>query len=306
MPTSPAPRWPQLPRHEEWRPTLETLQLWTQIAGKLRLAQSPWINHSWHVTLYLTARGLTTSPIPHGARHFQLDFDLVDHHLVLSVSTGELARIALRPRSVADLYRELRERLRALGLPVSIHATPNEVEQPIPFAEDEVHRAYQPEQARLLHGALLQAHRVLTEFRARFVGKCSPVHFFWGGFDLAVTRFSGRLAPPHPGGVPHLPTWVAREAYSHEVSSCGFWPGGPATPVALFYAYAYPEPRGFREARVGEGARYDESLREFVLPYDRVREADDPDLALLSFLQATYEAAADLGGWDRRHLERDA
>jgi hypothetical protein len=298
-------RWPSLP-YAAWKDTYATLHMWTQIVGKIRLARTPWINHSWHVPLYVTARGLTTSPVFHGARAFQIDFDFVAQRVLVQTDDGAVETVALRPRTVADLYAELFTKLRRIGIDVRINTTPNEVVDAIPFERDDRHAAYDGAQAERCWRALVQAHRVLTAFRARFIGKCSPVHFFWGSFDLAVTRFSGRNAPPHPGGVPHLPDRVAREAYSHEVSSCGFWPGNDAVPQAAFYAYAYPEPAGFSTARVRPaGARYDGTLHEFILAYDDVRAAADPDAALLDFCQSTYEAAADLARWDRAALERD-
>jgi hypothetical protein len=295
--------WPSLPL-AAWKDTYATLHMWTQIAGKIRLALTPWINHSWHVTLYVTARGLTTSPMACGTRTFQVDFDFIDHRLLVQTDEGAVETVALRPRSVADFHDELFAKLRRLGIAVHINTTPNEVVDATPFERDHLHAAYDAEYARRCWRALVQAHRVLTAFRAEFLGKCSPVHFFWGSFDLAVTRFSGRTAPPHPGGVPHLPDRVAREAYSHEVASCGFWPGNDAVPYAAFYAYAYPEPAGYAAARVGPaGARYDGALHEFVLPYDDVRSAADPDATLLAFCRSTYAAAADLGRWDRAALE---
>jgi len=298
-----ADQWPALP-YAEWKDTYATLHMWTQIVGKVRLALTPWVNHSWHVTLYATARGLTTSPIPDGARTFQIDFDFMDHRVVIQTSTGETRVIALQPRSVAEFYRALLGELAALGIRVKIHPKPNEVPSPIPFAEDEQHRAYDAESVQRFWRALTQADRVCKTFRSRFRGKCSPVHFFWGSFDLAVTRFSGRPAPEHPGGVPNLPDWVAREAYSHEVSSCGFWPGGDPLPYPVFYAYAYPEPPGFGDAPAGpSSASYSKDLHEFVLPYDEVRKAAKPDGVLLEFLQATYDAAANLAAWDRAALE---
>ena len=296
--------WPSLPL-EAWSDTCATLHRWTQIAGKIRLAQSPWVNHSWHVTLYVTATGLTTSPIAHGTRAFQIDFDFIRHQLVVNASDGGQGGFALQPQSVAAFYRRLMEQLARLGLPVHIVAKPNEVPDPIPLDQDETHRAYDAEYAHRFWSALVQADRVFKRFRARFIGKCSPVHFFWGAPDLAVTRFSGRPAPQHPGGVPNLPDRVAREAYSHEVSSCGFWPGGGAIAYPAFYAYAYPEPAGFRTAPVAPGAAFfSTDLGEFVLPYDAVRQAPSPDDTLLSFLQSTYDAAANLAGWDRAALER--
>ena len=298
--------WPSLPL-DAWSDTYATLHLWTQIVGKVRLALSPWINHSWHVTLYVTARGLSTSPIPYGVRTFQIDFDFIAHQLTVQSSDGGVATLTLRPQSVASFYRCLMDEMGKLDLRVDIHTLPNEVVEPIRFDRDETHRAYDSDYANRFWRVLVQADRVFKSFRTRFIGKCSPVHFFWGAPDLAVTRFSGRRAPEHPGGVPHLPDWVTREAYSHEVSSCGFWAGGGPVPYAAFYAYAYPEPSGFGQARVRPAAAfYSGDLHEFVLPYDSVREADSPDDALLDFLQATYEAAANLGKWDRATLERDA
>jgi hypothetical protein len=296
--------WPSLPL-EAWSDTCATLHRWTQIAGKIRLAQSPWVNHSWHVTLYVTATGLTTSPIPHGTRTFQIDFDFIRHQLVVNASDGGQGGFALQPQSVAAFYRKLMEQLARLDLPVHIVTKPNEVPDPIPFDQDEGHRAYDAEHAHRFWSALVQADRLFKRFRARFIGKCSPVHFFWGAPDLAVTRFSGRTAPQHPGGVPNLPDNVAREAYSHEVSSCGFWPGGGPIPYPAFYSYAYPEPPGFRTAQVApRAAFYSTDLSEFILPYDAVRESSSPDDTVLSFLQSTYEAAASHAGWDRAALER--
>jgi len=296
--------WPAL-AYDEWRDTQATLHRWTQIVGKIRLMQTPWVNHSWHVPLYLTARGLTTSPIPHGSRIFEIDFDFVDHELRINTSEGRTETLQLAPRAVADFYQELFARLKTLGLQISIRTMPSEIPDTTPLDQDWTHTAYDEEQAARFWRALLQADRVFKAFRSRFIGKVSPVHFFWGSFDLAVTRFSGRRAPPHPGGVPNLPDWVAREAYSHEVSSCGFWPGGDAIPYPVFYAYAYPEPEGLKSASLHPAdARYDSTLRECILPYEVVRQATSPDTTLLEFLQSSYEAAADLGGWDRPALER--
>jgi hypothetical protein len=289
---------------EAWKDTYATLHMWTQIVGKVRLVQTPWLNHSWHVPLYVTGRGLTTSPIPHGQRTFEIDFDFVDHRLAILCSDGATRGFGLRPYAVADFYAELFANLGALGLHVKIHTMPNEVPDGIPFEQDRQHASYDPAWANRFWRVLVQADRVFKDFRTRFIGKASPVHFFWGSFDLAVTRFSGRPAPPHPGGVPHMPDWVAREAYSHEVSSAGFWPGGGPVPEAVFYSYAYPELPGYSGATVRPGAaRYEGTLREFVLPYDAVRTAASPDTALLEFLQSTYEAAANLGRWDRAALE---
>ena len=297
-------RWPSLPL-EAWADTFATLQLWTQIVGKIRLAQSPWVNHSWHVTLYVTSRGLTTSPIPHGTRTFQIDFDFVAHQLLVQASDGGIGGIALEPQSVATFYSRLMEEMEKLGLRVDIYRMPNEIENPIRFDQDEVHRSYDPEYANRFWRILVQADRVFKEFRARFIGKCSPVHFFWGAADLAVTRFSGRRAPEHPGGIPNLPDRVTREAYSHEVSSCGFWPGGGAVPYPAFYSYAYPAPAGFSDAPIKPSdALYSTDFGEFILPYDAVRESESPDSTLFEFLQSTYEAAARLADWDRGSLER--
>ena len=296
--------WPSLPL-DAWSETYATLHMWTQIVGKVRLAQSPWMNHSWHVTLYVTARGLTTSPIPYGSRTFQIDFDFVDHQLTVQSSDGRTGCIALEPQSVAAFYANLMEEIRKLDLHVNIYPKPNEVPEPIRFDQDETHQAYDGEYANRFWRILVQADRVFKEFRSRFIGKCSPVHFFWGAPDLAVTRFSGRRAPEHPGGIPNLPDWVTREAYSEEVSSCGFWAGGGPIPYAAFYSYAYPEPAGFAAASVQPGAAfYTSELREFILPYDVVRQSESPDATLLEFLQTTYDAAANLAKWDRSSLER--
>jgi hypothetical protein len=296
--------WPAL-SYADWGPTAETLHMWTQIVGKIRLRQSPWVNHSWHVPLYLTARGLTTSPIPHGKRTFQIDFDFRDHRLAVETSDGGSRELPLEPRTTADFFDSLMMVLDDLDVPVSIHGSPNEVENPIPFAEDTVHAAYDRDAARRFWQALHQIDRVFHKFRAGFIGKCSPVHFFWGSFDLAVTRFSGRPAPEHPGGIPNMPDWVAREAYSHEVSSAGFWPGSAAAPQAIFYSYTYPAPDGFSAARVAPAAAaWNSDLGEFVLSYEAVRESADPDATLLAFLESTYAAAADGANWDRASLER--
>ena len=297
--------WPSLPLNE-WKDTAATLHMWTQIIGKIRLSQTPWINHSWHVTLYVTSRGLTTSPIPYGLKTFQIDFDFIDHKLVIETSDGNVRLLDLRPRTVADFYSQVMSSLKSLGIDVAIHTTPNEIPDPIPFEEDHKNASYDADYANRFWRVLVQTDRIFKEFRARFIGKCSPVHFFWGSFDLAVTRFSGRTAPPHPGGVPHMPDVVAREAYSHEVSSCGFWPGGGAIDYPAYYAYAYPTPEGFKDYKIKpKGAFYSNDLGEFLLPYDEVRASDDPDAALLGFLQSTYEAAADLAKWDRAALERE-
>jgi Family of unknown function (DUF5996) len=295
--------WPALP-YDAWKDTYETLHMWMQIVGKVRLACMPWQNHTWQVTLYPTASGLTTGRMPYGEDAFEIDFDFVAHELNVRTSRGEHGVIQLVPMSVAQFYAALMQALTALRIPMSIYPKPCEVESRLPFDEDDDHRSYDAEYANRCWRILCSSADVLVRFRSRYYGKASPVHFFWGSFDLAVTRFSGRVAPPHPGGIPNLPVRVARDAYSHEVSSAGFWPGGAPAPYPLFYSYAYPEPDGFADAKVQpSSARYDTTLREFILPYDDVRYADAPEQMLLAFLQSTYEAAADLGGWDRRSLE---
>ena len=297
--------WPELPL-SAWRDTYATLHRWTQIVGKIRLTLSPWLNHSWQVTLYVTARGLSTSPIPYGARNFEIEFDFIDHVLTISVSDGATRRFALAGHSVASFYARIMAALAELGIRVAIDETPNELPDPVRFSLDTAHASYDAEAVRRLFAILVNADRVFKQFRTGFLGKASPVHFFWGSFDLAVTRFSGRRAPRHPGGVPSLPDAVACEAYSHEVSSAGFWPGSGAIDYPAFHSYAYAEPDGFRKARIKpDAASFSEGLGEFVLPYDAVRTADDPDKALLEFLQSTYEAAADAGKWDRATLECD-
>lgn len=299
-----ASRWPALP-YEAWRETCATLHLWLQIVGKIRLTQCPWINHSWHVALQVTARGLATRLMPYGAVSFQMDFDFMEHHLLIRVTDGGVMSLPLEAQSTASFYRKVMGALRTLGVPVAIHTTPSELPDPIPFDKDEVHCSYDREYVNRYWRVLVQTERVFEDFRTRFIGKCSPVHFFWGGPDLAVTRFSGRTAPEHPGGIPHLPDWVAREAYSHEVSSAGFWAGGEQYPHAVFYSYAYPEPPGFAKAEVRPGAaHYSDALKEFLLPYDEMRKSAAPDGALLEFVQSTYEAAATSGDWDRDSLER--
>ena len=296
--------WPSLPL-EAWSDTCATLHRWFQIVGKICLEQNPWVNHSWHATLHVTARGLSTPPIPYDGRVFQIEFDFIAHRLTLQSSDGRTGGFALEPQSVAAFYARLMREMGKLELHVTIRRTPNEVVDAIPFDQDEVHHAYDQAYANRFWRVLVQTDRLLKRFRARFIGKCSPVHFFWGAPDLAVTRFSGRRAPDHPGGIPNLPDWVAREAYSHEVSSCGFWPGGDPVPYPAFYSYAYPEPEGFAAAPIRpDGAFYSIDLREFILPYDVVRQAASPDDTLLEFLQTTYEAAASLADWDRSALER--
>jgi hypothetical protein len=294
---------PQLPT-AQWRDTCETLHLFTQIVGKIRLKRSPWLNHSWHVTLYVTARGLSTSPIPDGARTFQIDFDFIAHDLQISTSDGAQRQFALSGHSVASFYQAVMAALGQLDIDVAIDEMPNEVAEPIKFSQDTRHASYDPDAVRRFLQILVSADRVFKQFRTGFIGKASPVHFFWGSFDLAVTRFSGRRAPRHPGGVPNLPDAVACEAYSHEESSAGFWPGSGAIDYPAFYSYAYPEPPGFRATKVRpDAAFFSEAVGEFILPYDAVRLAADPDSALLEFLQSTYEAAANTGKWDREALE---
>ena len=295
-------RWPELD-YPAWRDTAETLQLWMQIVGKLRLSRTPWLNHGWHVPLYVTARGLGTSPIPIDSGLLEIEFDLIDHRLACRTSDGDHAGFALEPQSVATFYDRFLLALADLGIPLLIGTMPNEVADPIPFPQDSRHASYDAAAAHRFWRALIEVDRLFKLFRTGFLGKASPVHFFWGSFDLAVTRFSGRPAPRHPGGVPGLPDRVTREAYSHEVSSAGFWPGSAAYPRAAFYAYAYPEPPGFRDAAMPAGARFDPALGEYLLPYEAVRTATDPDAVLLDFLEATYAAAADRGGWDRAGLE---
>jgi hypothetical protein len=295
--------WPELPT-AAWRETYATLHLWTQIIGKVRLARAPWLNHSWQVALYVTARGLSTSPIPDGTRSFQLDLDFIDHVLRISTSSGATLQFPLAGQSVASFYAAIMAGLAELGIHVAIDEMPNELPEPIRFPQDNQHASYDPDAVRRFFQILVNSDRVFKHFRTGFVGKASPVHFFWGSFDLAVTRFSGRRAPRHPGGVPHLSDEVACEAYSHEVSSAGFWPGSGAIDYPAFYSYAYPEPAGFRTTRVRpDAAFFGEALGEFILPYDAVRTAAQPDQALLEFLQSTYEAAANAAKWDRDALE---
>jgi len=295
--------WPDLPL-AEWRDTLETIHRWTQIIGKIRLELSSMMNHWWQVPLYVTASGLTTSPIPYGSRVFQIDLDFIDHLMSITLDNGDRRDIGLKRQSVAEFYRQTFAALNSLGIEAEIWTTPVEIGDRTPFEADEKHASYDPEYAHRLWKVLLQADRIMKQFRSRFIGKASPVHFFWGAFDMAASRFSGRLAPEHPG-FPNVARYVMVEAYSHEVSSCGFWPGnGLAMPA--FYAYIYPEPKGFSEARVRPAeAFYSREMKEFILPYDAVRKDESPDTKLLDFFQSTYEAAANLAKWDRASLERD-
>jgi hypothetical protein len=294
--------WPEL-SYPQWRDTVATLQLWTQIVGKMRLSLTPWVNHSWQVPFYVTARGLGTSPIPIETEFFEIEFDFVDQRLVARDSRGQTQTFTLEPQTVSEFYRRLTALLKQMHIAVTINGMPNEMTNPIRFSKDDVHCSYDADAAHRFWRALIQADRVFKLFRSGFLGKVSPVHFFWGGFDLAVTRFSGRPAPLHPGGIPGLPDAVTREAYSHEVSSAGFWPGNDIFPQAAFYSYSYPEPDGFRGRPVPDGSYYDETLGEFILPYEAVRSAAAPDALLLDFLVATYMAAAELAGWDRAALE---
>jgi hypothetical protein len=297
--------WPPLPL-EEWSDTYATLHMMTQVVGKIRLARAPMVNHWWQVPLYVTVWGLSTSTMPHGSLTFQIDFDFHDHVLRIGVSDGKEGAIELRTRPIAEFYEEVMEVLRELGVPVRIWTRPVEIEESIPFEQDFQHTIYVREHARRFGRVLRQAHAALAEFRSGFTGKCSPVHFFWGSFDLAVTRFSGRPAPEHPGGIPNLADRVAREAYSRECSSCGFWPGSGAVKEPAFYAYAYPEPAGYRESPVRPAeAYYSEEMREHILPYEAVRNARDPHRMLQDFFQSTYEAGANSGGWNRAELEQD-
>jgi hypothetical protein len=294
--------WPEL-HYDGWRDTCAGLHLRTQVVGKLRLAQTPWLNHSWQVTLYVTPGGLTTGPIPHGTRSFEMSFDFLRHGLEIRSSTGDERHLPLQPQSMAAFYADVMEAMGELALPVAIGEMPCEIPDCTPFSQDTAARPYDRAAVERFRRVLLQTDRIFKQFRTRFLGKASPVHFFWGGFDLAVTRFSGRPAPLHPGGMPGLPDAIAREAYSHEVSSAGFWPGAPGND-AVFYSYAYPEPDGYRQTHVKpDAARFDTTLGEFLLPYEAVRQAPDPEAMLLDFLQSTYEAAADHGRWDRTRLE---
>ena len=295
--------WPAL-RVEDWTPTRDTLHMWTQIVGKVRLVHAPLLNHWWQSTLYVSPRGLTTSAIPHGDGVFDIEFDFVEHRLVVRSSSGRTRTVTLEPKPTAQFYEQVVAALGDLGVRAGIRAVPNEVEPAIPFAEDHEHASYDPQAVNAFWRQLLQADRVMGRFRAHFVGKVSPVHFFWGAMDLACTRFSGRGAPTHPGGAPNCGDWVMAEGYSRELSSCGFWPGGGEE--GAFYAYAYPEPDGFAGHRVQPGgAYYSTENRQYLLPYEAVRRAADPDSALMGFLQSTYAAAAEHGRWDRAALEDD-
>ncbi|MDH6245668.1 DUF5996 family protein [Mycobacterium sp. OTB74] len=296
-------RWPSL-RIEDWTASRETLHMWMQIVGKIRLEQALLVNHWWQVPFYVSPRGLTTSAVPYGAETFDMEFDFIDHQLVIRASTGQARQVVLAPKSVAQFYAETTNALGELGITVPIQAHPNEVNPAIPFATDHEHASYDADAVHLFWRQLVAANTVLNEFRAFFIGKASPVHFFWGAMDLACTRFSGRGAPTHPGGAPNVGDWVMVEGYSHELSSCGFWPGGGDE--GGFYSYAYPEPDGFGDFGIEPGeAFYSAELGEFLLPYEAVRTAEDPDQTLMTFLQSTYRAAAELGNWNRAALECD-
>ncbi|WP_212004047.1 DUF5996 family protein [Chitinophaga sp. HK235] len=298
-------QWPVI-KFEDWKDTLATVHLWTQIVGKIRLRTMPWLNHSWHVTLYVNPYGLGTGSMPYRDGIFQIDFDFVHHQLVIITSNGEREAIGLRPRTVADFYTTLFEKLQSLNIEVTIYPVPSEIPDAIPFNEDELHQSYDQHQMENFWLALVRMHNVLTRFRASFTGKCSPVHFFWGAFDLAVTRFSGRDAPEHMGAAPNMPTIVMQEAYSKEVSSCGFWPGNEQYPQACFYSYAYPAAPDYGTQPVQPAeAFYSLEMGEFMLPYDVVQQADNPEETLMAFLQSTYEAAANTSHWDRKALECD-
>ena len=296
--------WPDLPL-AAWSDTCDTLHLWTQIVGKMRIALTPLINHWWNATFLVTGRGLAAPAMPYAGRALDVIFDFVNHRLIIETSDGGVESIALKAMAVADFYNEFMQRLQRLGIGIHIRTMPSEIENAIPFNQDRIHAQYDPVYAQKFWLALLQANRVMNEFRARFIGKASPVHFFWGSFDLAVTRFSGRTAPPPTGAAPHVARWVIAESYSHEVSSCGFWPGNGGYGRAAFFVYAYPEPAGYGDTRLATAeAFYDHELGQFILPYDVVRQSGNPDKLLLGFLQETYAAAAELAKWDRNRLER--
>jgi hypothetical protein len=303
MLTSCSNGWPELSRHD-LQPTTDALHLWCQVVGKIRLMMTPWVNHSWHVPLYISASGLSTGLIPAGSRSFEIEFDLLNDTMTIRDTEGRGRKVALERQSVAAFYANTMRALNGLGIEVRLDPLPCELPEAVPFHLDEVVRAYDGDTARIYWRAMVQAQRVFQLFRTRFVGKCSPIHLFWGSFDLAVTRFSGRAAPRHPGGVPHLPDAVAREAYNQEVSSAGFWPGGGTVMTPSFYSYAYPTPTGFGETSVQPAEAYfDAALGEFLLPFGVVCDSPHADDILLSFLQSTYEAAANLAHWDRNFLE---
>lgn len=294
--------WPELD-YQNWKQTRETLHRWTQVIGKVRLRKSPWTNHSWHSTFYVTEKGLSTSLIHDVEHSFSVEFDLVRHILIVRRSDGNARELSLESQSVSDFYQGCIRAIGDLDIPCEISTRPNELVDDLAFPDDQIHRVYDPSSANRFFRVLLESDRIMKIFRSHFIGKVSPVHFFWGSFDLAVTRFSGRRAPEHPGGIPHLPDLVTRDAYSHEVSSCGFWPGNERFPFAAYYAYAYPVPAGFDASRVPKGAYWESGMREFFLPYEVVRSSSDPERLLLEFFQATYDATATLARWDRKGLE---
>ncbi len=296
-------QWPEL-SYDKGKDTFDTLHMWTQIVGKIKLAVNSWHNHSWHITLHITPTGLSTLDMAHQNKNFQIDFDFIDHKLKIATSEGEYENFGLHDISVAEFYSNIFNLLKKLKIHIKIYPVPVEIVDPVPFKQDTVHSTYDEDHVKALHQALLKMKNVFTQSRGDFKGKCSPVHFFWGSFDLAVSRFSGRKAPRHPGGVPNLPDWVAVEAYSHEVASCGFWPGNDALPEAAFYAYQYPEPEGYKGAVVlPEQAYYHETLREFILPYKVVQQSHNPEGSLMDFINSTYTAGAELAGWNRSELE---
>ncbi len=296
-------KWPEL-SYQKGKATFETLHLFTQIVGKIKLATLPWVNHSWHITLYVTPTGLATHHIPYKGENFQIDFDFIEHQLKISTDKGKVRKFSLKGISVADFYKKIFEVLRELSIDIKIWPVPVELESPIPFKEDTIHATYDDDQVTAFHNALLKIQDVFMEFRSGFRGKCSPIHFFWGGFDLALSFFSGRRAPTHPGGIPGMPDWVAEEAYNREVSSAGFWTGNGMLPEPAFYCYLYTEPEGYKTAKVQPGAAYyNTTLGEFILPYSAVQQAENPRKLLLQFLYSTYHAGADLAKWDREILE---
>ena len=296
-------QWPVL-SYEKGKDTYDTVHMWTQIAGKIKLAVLPWRNHSWHITLHISPTGLSTLDMPYENKHFQIDFDFIFHKLKIITSEGEYSEFSLTDISVSEFYHKIFKVLSELKIDIKINPVPNEILNPIPFNEDSEHATYKKEHVKAFHQALLRMKNVFTQFQCDFKGKCSPVHFFWGSFDLAVSRFSGRRAPKHPGGIPNLPDWVAQEAYSHEVASCGFWTGNEAIPEPAFYAYIYPEPDGYKDATIQpKEAYYHEALREFILPYKIVQQAKNPEATLSAFINSTYSAGSETGQWDRTALE---
>lgn len=296
-------QWPIL-SYQKGKATFDTLHMFTQVVGKIKLATLPWVNHSWHITLYITPTGLATYHMPYKNENFQIDFDFIEHQLKITTDKGELRKFSLYGISVAVFYKKIFEILRDLGIDIKIRSVPVELMNPVPFEKDTTHATYNKEQVIAFHHALLKIQDVFMEFRSGFKGKCSPIHFFWGGFDLALSFFSGRRAPKHPGGVPGMPDWVAEESYCREVSSCGFWTGNDTLPEPAFYCYLYPEPGGYKSAKIKpEEASYNTTLGEYILPYSAVQESESPENKLLEFLKSTYETGADLAKWDRKILE---